>query len=444
MEFQRRGHHISWPIGRIPVVIAAIVVILILTLFPYTFHFGTGSVDQGRLLHPSTAQLDMTVGLADFVRNCLLFFPLGLILTAALARDTVRFSNGAWAVLACLLLSGLIEFLQTGLHSRTPAASDVVANTLGGLLGGVLGLRCPNLVVGLLRGLGELLSRACQTRVVLSLLLIHVVVAGIFVSQANRQSSLTNWDPTYHLMLGNEATGDRPWRGQLVRVEMRVDDQLVLGFPGPAENPLQPAGDQGISLQWVNGEGTETVGPSGVRLDGVSWLESPQPATALNRTLQRANRFTLEMTVAVADTMQKGPARILSLSQDTWHRNLTLGQEGSSLVVRLRTPFSGDNGTYPALVVDDFFAAGYQQLIRVAYDGRRLVVRSDHDRILGRLEFRYGAALCMRVFHFDYYDQAGYRLAYLAVLVLPPLALVLWWVWGRRGPRSRKNGPAEM
>ena len=222
-------------------------------------------------------------------------------------------------------------------------------------------------------------------------------------------------------------------------MDLRVDDQLVLGFPGSDHNPLQLAGDLEMSLQWENTDATETPGSSGVRLDGAGWLQSTQPAAALTGSLQRANRFTLDLVITVTDTVQQGPARILSLSRDPWHRNLTLGQDGSSLVVRLRTPFSGENGTHPALVIDNCFAADREQKIRVAYDGRRLVVRDGDHRILGRLELRYGAALCRGLFHFDYYDQAGYRLAYFGLLILPLVVLVLGWGWGHRRSTGKKR-----
>lgn len=432
VNFQRQVHVSDWPFGRIPVVITAVSVILFLTLFPFTFHFSVGSVDQGRLLHPTREQLDLTVGATDFVRNCLLFLPLGLILTAALARESARFGNLVAAVLSCLFLTVLIEFLQTGLHSRTPAAADVAANTLGGWLGGILGLRFPGLTATVLRGLRAWLLRASRTRVVLLLLALHAAVAVGFVSRASKQASLANWDPTFHLMLGNEATGDRPWRGQLVRVEMRIADRLVLGFPGPGPDPMQLAGGQDISLRWMDAATAATAGPDGVRLDGASWLQSVRPAAALTKVLRRANRFRLDLVLSVTDTTQGGPARILSLSRDPWHRNLTLGQDGSSLVVRLRTPFSGLNGTHPALVVDHCLVPGRQHRFRVSYDGRRLLVRDGRHRILGRLELRYGAALCNGLFHFDYYDQVGYRPVYMGVLLLPLVGLVGLWVWGRR------------
>ena len=194
-----------------------------------------------------------------------------------------------------------------------------------------------------------------------------------------------------------------------------------------------------MAMQWLNSANDAAPGSEGNQLDGTHWLRSTQPATQLTNELRRANRFTLDLAVTVTDTSQHGPARILSLSQDPWHRNLTLGQDGCSLVVRLRTPFSGDNGEHPALVVDGVFAPGRERQLRVVYDGRRLAVRDENQLILGRLELRYGAALCHGLFHFDYHDQTGYRLVAFAALFLPPLGLGSWWLRGRRRSKRRED-----
>ncbi len=45
-----------------------------------------------------------------------------------------------------------------------------------------------------------------------------------------------------------------------------------------------------------------------------------------------------------SNTAQTGPARIVSFSADAGARNFTLGQEGSKIEFRLRTPITGRNG----------------------------------------------------------------------------------------------------
>lgn len=66
---------------------------------------------------------------------------------------------------------------------------------------------------------------------------------------------------------------------------------------------------------------------------------------------------------------QSGPARMASLSTDTWHRNLTLGQDGADLVLRLRTPVTGPNGAKQVFVAPDAIRPGHMQLFAATYDG---------------------------------------------------------------------------
>ena len=87
--------------------------------------------------------------------------------------------------------------------------------------------------------------------------------------------------------------------------------------------------------------------------------------------------LTLELWVRTASAEQGGPARIVSYSLDPWHRNFTLGQEGSALVTRLRTTQTDQNGTNPSLEIPDVFRAGTTQHIVVTYNFQRQAVYID-------------------------------------------------------------------
>ncbi len=59
---------------------------------------------------------------------------------------------------------------------------------------------------------------------------------------------------------------------------------------------------------------------------------------------QASNQLTLECLVTTDNLDQSGPARIISFSNDSTHRNFTLGQNGNRFAVRIRTPRTGANG----------------------------------------------------------------------------------------------------
>lgn len=62
-----------------------------------------------------------------------------------------------------------------------------------------------------------------------------------------------------------------------------------------------------------------------------------------------------------------GPARIISLSSSTSHRNLTLGQQETNLDLRIRTPITGINATDIKLSIPNIFVDNNFHQIVVTY-----------------------------------------------------------------------------
>ncbi len=66
--------------------------------------------------------------------------------------------------------------------------------------------------------------------------------------------------------------------------------------------------------------------------------------TNISEVIRKAEEFTVAFRFRSGDLNQKGPARIFSLSKDTSNRNLTIGQEGDKIEIRLRTTKTSGNG----------------------------------------------------------------------------------------------------
>ena len=66
---------------------------------------------------------------------------------------------------------------------------------------------------------------------------------------------------------------------------------------------------------------------------------------------RKSNALAIEAIITPDDLKQRGPARIISFSQDAMLRNFTLGQERNQLILRLRTPKTGTNGSNPQTVL---------------------------------------------------------------------------------------------
>lgn len=65
----------------------------------------------------------------------------------------------------------------------------------------------------------------------------------------------------------------------------------------------------------------------------------------ISEACRRANQFSLELTLLARAPSLRGPARIVTLSRRIGDSNFLLGQEGDSLVIRIRTPETGPAGT---------------------------------------------------------------------------------------------------
>jgi len=117
-----------------------------------------------------------------------------------------------------------------------------------------------------------------------------------------------------------------------------------LHFRGPGKGMVFTTGYGRSFAKRVRVRGDATVGPNGVMiLNGGAVLTSDGP------TLYKACKRTSELTVAASITpdnvTQDGPARIVTFSSTADSRNFTLGQEGRSLIFRLRTSGNGRNGS---------------------------------------------------------------------------------------------------
>ena len=85
------------------------------------------------------------------------------------------------------------------------------------------------------------------------------------------------------------------------------------------------------------------------------WLQTDTVVNSLNQRLQATSQFTVVTTIATAKLQQKGPARIISLSDSPSRRNFTLGQQDNKLSLRLRTPLNGINAQYLTTSVENAF-----------------------------------------------------------------------------------------
>ena len=117
------------------------------------------------------------------------------------------------------------------------------------------------------------------------------------------------------------------------------------------------------AVSWVAG--------GGLQVNGTTIIASAGPATKINAASLASNQLSIEAWIKPANLTQNGPARIVSLSQDPYLRNVTLGQGNNAGLpfysYRLRTSTTSTNGI-PALVSADGSVTTAFQHVTLTFD----------------------------------------------------------------------------
>jgi hypothetical protein len=247
-----------------------------------------------------------------------------------------------------LLLSMGIEILQIWQAARFTSPWDVFSNVLGAVGGALVGRRC---VIDPTRIPVQRWAVVACSMAAVSLL--------FFWQLPTKSSVIAGWDEDFHLMLGNESTGDRPWRGTVARVSiwsraLPRDDVLNIWTMQAAE---PQSGLLYASL------------PARSMTGGAAFHLPQDIARQVTRHIAASGAFTVALEVRSGATIQEGPARIITLSRDTQARNFDLGQEQDHIAFRVRNAVSGSSGEEARAETKSVVKAGIPMRIVATYDG---------------------------------------------------------------------------
>ena len=428
-----------------------LLLILYTTLFPFDFFVRTGP-SAWEALRGFDLTLDRAYVLADFSRNVVLFIPFGFGLSGLLAarqRKTGRVV--AWVAASGFVLSALMEGVQAVALLRFPALADVLANGLGAVVGCGLFYLAGGWIWQRVEWLQVRTRPFLAPRRFLPLYLLYLSGWLAVSVWLQTMTQLSNWDGRFPLIVGNEQTRDRPWRGTLR--QFYVADRAF----SPAEVARLFAGEEvtavdGSSLV-ASYDFTRADAPNfpplveqgasvlprtadGVALSAEHWLESEGAVTAVSNALAASSQLTLGLEAASGDLDQEGPARLVSISGDPYNRNLTVGQEGPDLVFRLRMPLTGENGRQPELIIPNVFTDEQMHHIVVTYDGTAVRLAVDSADNVYAIELLPAVALFTKTFprevdqmRLNRGNMAVFRLLYTLCLFLPWAA---WLAWRRQ------------
>ena len=102
--------------------------------------------------------------------------------------------------------------------------------------------------------------------------------------------------------------------------------------------------DLAVDLSVENPANAVRTTDNGLTVDPATRISATAGPGKIFTDLLASNAITIEAWVSAA-ALQGGPARIVTLSQDPFNRNFTLGQDNNRIEVRLRTSSNGNNGT---------------------------------------------------------------------------------------------------
>lgn len=370
----------------------SILSVLCITLIP--FDFKATQLSPTALLQEF---LSFSGGIYDTVANIILFIPFGIGLTGLINPRPLTNTTKLYRVLAASCgLSCAVEILQIFLPERNPCLVDVLTNTAGGGCGFWLfyqlqGEFCKQFL--------RLIFKNQRHVTVKRLGAIYVGYFALIVYSSVMLLSiahLTNWDSTFPMTIGNETTGDRPWQGSVSHVYIAdraiSPSEIEKLFTG--ENPSTALNNSLVAVYQLNSESryrdqTGTLpnliwrgtppqaSTSSASLSSSHWLTTNAPVAPMTQKIHDTSQFTIITTITTANLTQKGPARIISISGDPNNRNFTLGQQESQLVIRLRTPLSGNNGTDPEMVFPNVFTDTNPHQLIITYNASTLSVYVD-------------------------------------------------------------------
>ena len=417
----------------------------------------------------------------DYWQNILLFIPLGIGISV-LAED--RRLNSLSLFLASLVVSAIasttVEVTQIFLPSRVSNFSDIICNTLGGCLGASLYSYRRGAI---LFALGLLTFDRCKLSVksLLKAIFGYCMLIFLAVWFLSANANLSNWENDFYLVLGNEVTGDRPWKGiisrcyiydraipssqiELVFQPLKGSDDFLTRLPGSivAIGYPESAGDRSdnslseLNLSWYSGSSSlpnsrlnstpaqienKLESKSGISLGRTHWLKSDRPATQLVRQLKSSQEFSIFLQVATQETTQTGPARIMTLSKNIYAHNLLIGQEGKDLYFRLRTPITGSQPTQPEFIIPNVFNSQNERQILITFHEKQLrfYVQNAAEHIsaehISKYIFRFAPATSFAsylpwnignwIINLETFDINRYRMYFYLAIALPIVFLIM-------------------
>ena len=170
---------------------------------------------------------------------------------------------------------------------------------------------------------------------------------------AQRMLQLDHWNPAYQVVAGDEWEGGRTYDGEVTVPRLCTGEGAAT-----TGHCIEPGADEGQREAFVAGVHDSQ------RIRVTARVISAGPQTDFHR--------------------------IVTFSQGTGTRNVTLGQEGEDLRFRVRTPLSGPNGTTVSFRLPESIPTGEPTSVLAEFQGRGVDLVAEGPSGVHRSIFRWG------------------------------------------------------
>jgi VanZ family protein len=427
------------------ILILSLLGIAYLTLFPFRFDFAPTYVFHRYPFLLGTSE--KRVHYFDFFLNVLLFVPFGFGLSARVRQ----WGGGRWTSLLRALAAGacvsyLVELLQFYIPARDSGWGDIFSNTTGSVAGFFLFEFWGGAILEELSKWEDAFQGWLSPLRTAMLLVAYFAVCFGISARLQSETRLSNWDPRCILSVGNDASGQNPWKGQIFRLQIwnrALPDQAIRRLTGQESADDASAGLLGSydftnsppyqdkrnflpALDWTP-ERPEITNARAPQWGARSWLSTNVPVENLTREIKKTSQFTVHIVCAPA-AMEDVNGRIFSLSQSAGNVNFLLRQEGQFLVFRLRNPLSATRSLL-AWYVPGAFEPGKVRDIVASYDGSDAFIYLDGNRVPQPYRLSPGASLVHNFFFIETGALEGYIIVYETLIFLPAGLLIGVAVW---------------
>jgi len=426
--------------------IAALAGILFLTLSPFRFDFHAklpGNTSPF-LLGPTTK----LGGTLDVFLNVLLFVPLGFGLAEKLRERKMSRTATFWMVLGTgAILSYAIEITQIYIPMRDSGWEDVFTNTTGSVVGFFLFELLGASVIRFLSQCEAALRSWLTPKRIAIVFPIYFLAWFALSAGLQTRTRLSNWYADSLLLLGNESTGQNPWKGEIAQLQIAdraIPDSAALPLSAglssrevpswraqydfKAAAPFHDSNGFLPALSWTPSDPVP-ASTDALAINGESWLTSRSSVPALVRDIQTSNQFALHIICSAA-VPHIGTGQIISISRSPSFTDLTLKQEEANLVFWFRSPLSVKHATL-AWYVPNVFNDSNPRNIVYSYDGANLSLYIDGKKSTRLYHLGPGAALARLLRRIRPSELESYSDVY-CLLVFFPAGIILGLAAERR------------